>query len=106
MKKLKSLHTLHVKEKKKDCSGVQTMTSRDITVKACVLIRVRPGRHYEVAREIASFDGVKSAFAVMGGADVVARIEVKGMRALTALGTEIGNLPDVVTTETLVAAEE
>jgi uncharacterized protein with GYD domain len=58
-----------------------------------------------VAQTIASFEGVKSAFAVMGGADVVARLEVKNMKALTALGTQIGNLPDVVTTETLVAAE-
>jgi len=51
-------------------------------------------------------EGVKSAFPVMGGADVVARIEVKDMSALAALGTEIGNLPDVVTTETLIAAED
>jgi hypothetical protein len=28
------------------------------------------------------------------------------MKALTRLGTQIGDLPDVVTTETLVAAEE
>jgi len=85
---------------------VQTMTSRESTVKACVLIKVRPGQHYQVAEKIASFEGIKSAFAAVGGADVVARVEVKGMRALTALGTQIGNLPDVVTTETLVAAEE
>jgi len=80
------------------------MTSRERTVKACVLIRVRPGEHYQVAKRIASFEGIKSAFAAMGGADVVARIEVKDMKALTALGIEIGDLPDVVTTETLVAA--
>jgi len=59
-----------------------------------------------VARRIASFEGIKSAFAVMGGADVVARIEVKDLRELTVLGTQIGNLADVVTTETLVAAEQ
>jgi len=59
-----------------------------------------------VADRIATFEGIKSAFAVMGGADVVARIEVEDMRALTTLGTQIGNFPDVVTTETLVAAEE
>ena len=82
------------------------MTGRDGTVQACVLIRVRPGQHYQVARRIASFEGIKSAFAVMGGADVVARIEVKDLRELTALGTQIGNLADVVTTETLVAAEQ
>jgi uncharacterized protein with GYD domain len=58
-----------------------------------------------VAAEIISFEGVKSAFAVMGGADVIARIEVKDMRALAALGTRIGNIADVVTTETFVTAE-
>jgi hypothetical protein len=41
----------------------------------------------------------------MGGADVVARIEVKDMGALAALGTRIGNIADVVTTETFVTAE-
>lgn len=74
-------------------------------VRACVLIRVRPGQHYHVAKKIASFEGVKSAFAVMGAADVVARIHVEDMKALAALGTKIGDLADVVTTETLVAAE-
>lgn len=85
---------------------MHTMTGRESTVKACVLIRVRPGLHYKVANKVASFEGIKAAFAVIGGADVVARIEVKDMRALTALGTQVGNLADVVTTETLVAAEE
>ena len=85
---------------------IDIMIGRESTVKACVLIRVRPGQHYEVTRKILSFDGVKSAFAVMGSADVIARIEVKGMKALTALGSQIGNLPDVVTTETLVGAME
>jgi len=41
----------------------------------------------------------------MGTADVVARVEVKDLKALTALGTQIGNLQDVVIMETLVAAE-
>ncbi len=69
------------------------------------MIRVRPGQHYQVAKEIASFEGVNSAFAVMGAADVVARIHVEDMKALAALGTRMGDLADVVTTETLVAAE-
>ena len=75
-------------------------------VRACVLIRVRAGKHYDVAKKIASLKGIKSAFAVIGGADVVARIEVENMKQLTSLGIQIGDLPDVVTTETLVAAEE
>ena len=81
------------------------MTTKENTVKACVLIRVRHDQHYQVAAEIASFGGVRSAFAVMGSADVVVRIELKDMRALATLGARIGNLPDVVTTETFVTAE-
>ncbi len=75
------------------------------TVRACVLVRVRSGQHFQVAKEIAQFPGVKTAFAVMGVADVVARIEVADMKALVALGTRIGNLEDVVRTETMVGAE-
>jgi DNA-binding Lrp family transcriptional regulator len=74
-------------------------------LKACVLIRVRPGRHQPVAEKIARLPGVKDAFPVMGTADIVARLEVKNLKTLTALGTKIGNLKDVITTETLVAAE-
>jgi DNA-binding Lrp family transcriptional regulator len=74
-------------------------------VRACVLIRVRHGRHFQVARQIATIPGVKSAFAVVGAADVVARIEVRDMRALVSVGTRIGDLQDVSTTETFVAAE-
>jgi len=76
-----------------------------MVVKACVLIRVRPGQHYRVAERIASFQGIRAAFAVMGAADVVARVEVNDMKSLTVLGTQIGDLEDVVTTETLIAAE-
>lgn len=74
-------------------------------MKACVLIRVRPGRHKRVAEKIASLRGVKEAFSVMGTADVVVRVEVKDLKAMIDLGTKIGNLQDVVTTETLIAAE-
>ena len=81
------------------------MAADESIVKACALIRVRPGQHFSVAEKIASFEGVKSAFAVVGNADVVARIEVRNMSALAALGTKIGDLAGVVITETLVAAE-
>ncbi len=81
------------------------MTLGKSLVKACVLIFVTPGQHYRVAERLASVEGVKAVFPVMGAADVVARIEVKDMSALTAVGTEIGGLPNVVRTETLIAAE-
>ena len=77
----------------------------DSLVKACVLIRVRPGQRYLVAERIASFEGVKFAFPTVGNADVVVSIEVSNMKALAALGTKIGDLAGVVITETLVAAE-
>jgi DNA-binding Lrp family transcriptional regulator len=74
-------------------------------VKACVLVKVRPGHHQRVAHKISGLPGITAAFPVIGTADIVARIEVKNLKALTALGTKIGNLQDVITTETLVAAE-
>jgi len=84
---------------------MQMTSSEEGIVKACALIRVRPGQHFSVAEKIASFEGVKSAFAVVGNADVVVRIEVRNMKALAALGTKIGDLAGVVTAETLVTAE-
>jgi DNA-binding Lrp family transcriptional regulator len=77
----------------------------DPALKACLLIRVRPGHHRQVAEKISKFPKVKEAFSVMGTADVVVRVEVSDLRAMTDLGTKIGNLEDVVTTETLIAAE-
>ena len=41
----------------------------------------------------------------MGTADVLVRVEVKDLKAMTLLGTQIGNLQDVMTAETLIAAE-
>jgi DNA-binding Lrp family transcriptional regulator len=78
----------------------------DSALKACILIRVRPGHHRQVAEKISALPKVKEAFSVMGTADVVVRVEVEDLRAMTDLGTKIGNLEDVVTTETLIAAEE
>jgi DNA-binding Lrp family transcriptional regulator len=69
------------------------------------LIRVRPGTHQQVAQKIAALEGVKEAFSVMGTADVLVRVEVKDLKAMTLLGTQIGNLQDVMTAETLIAAE-
>jgi len=74
-------------------------------LKACILIKVRPGRHNRVTEKVAALAGVREAFSVMGTADVVARVEVRDLKAMTALGTKVGNLSDVITTETLVAAE-
>lgn len=70
-----------------------------------MLIRVQHGRHFQVAREVATIPGVKSAFAVVGAADIVARIEAPDMATLLSVGTRIGDLEHVVTTETFVAAE-
>jgi uncharacterized protein with GYD domain len=57
-----------------------------------------------VAKKIRTL-GVKEAFSVMGTADVVVRVDVADLRAMTVLGTKIGDIQDVVTTETLIAAE-
>lgn len=68
-------------------------------------MKVRPGTHLQVAKKIRTLEGVKEAFSVMGTADVVVRVDVDDLKAMTVLGTKIGDLQDVVTTETLIAAE-
>jgi len=88
-----------------ECRSLILLSRENAALKACVLIKVRPGRHNKVAEKIAELTGVLEAFWVMGTADVVARVEVEDLKMMTALGTKIGNLKDVITTETLVAAE-
>jgi uncharacterized protein with GYD domain len=74
-------------------------------MKACILIKTKPGSHDEVSKIVAELKGVKTCFAVLGRTDVVANIEVADIKILSALALKIGDLVDVVMTETLIAME-
>jgi DNA-binding Lrp family transcriptional regulator len=74
-------------------------------MKACVLVKVVPGKHKEVATALVGQDGVKAAFPTLGRQDVVADVEVSGLRELASLISQVQALSGVRGTETLIGVE-
>lgn len=74
-------------------------------MKACILIKTKPGRHIAIANVVSKLGEVKLAFPVMGRTDVVANVEVADIKRLGGLAFEIGGIAGVLATETLVALE-
>lgn len=80
-------------------------------VSACVLIRCEAGKVLDVAsllavaERIRGFEGVKTAFPVLGRWDVVVELEAPTIEALTATVLKINELSGVKDTETIVEAK-
>jgi len=74
-------------------------------MKACVLIKVTPGKHNEVVSAMRRLGGVKTVFSTLGRQDVVAHIEANDARQLAVLASQIQALPQVRGTETLIGVE-
>ncbi|MFQ5711297.1 MAG: Lrp/AsnC ligand binding domain-containing protein [Candidatus Geothermarchaeales archaeon] len=74
-------------------------------MKACTLIKVKPGRHEAVKDEALKLEGVKFAFSVLGRTDVAVSVEVAGIKELCELVLKLGGIKDVAASETLVAME-
>ena len=74
-------------------------------MKACILIKTEPGKNRTIAKMVEKIEGVKIAFPVLGRADVVASIEVSTLEQLSVLAFNIGGIPGITTTETLVGLE-
>jgi len=74
-------------------------------MKACILIKTKPGRYNAIAKAISKLEGVKFAFPVMGRTDVVVNVEVADIKRLGSLAFEIGGIAGVLATETLIALE-
>ncbi len=74
-------------------------------MKAVILIRTRATRHSDVADRIGRLKGVMYAFPVMGRTDVVASVQVAGVRELSELALRISRTGDVLMTETMVGLE-
>jgi len=70
-------------------------------MRACILIHAKKGAADAVTKEMTAVPGVTHAFPVFGSADVVARAEVKDLRALRKLVDVAAALPGVAGTETL-----
>ncbi|MEW5995855.1 MAG: Lrp/AsnC ligand binding domain-containing protein [Candidatus Hadarchaeota archaeon] len=75
-------------------------------VKAYSLISAEPGKTTEVFKRLRALEGVRSAEAVAGPYDIVARIEVDSLEKLTkAVFGDIRGIPGVTNTTTLIVVE-
>lgn len=74
-------------------------------MKACLLIRTKPGKHNDVAKAVAGMKGVKLAFPVLGRTDVAANIEVADIKALTGFMLRLRDVDGITATETLIGLE-
>jgi DNA-binding Lrp family transcriptional regulator len=75
-------------------------------VKAYSLISAEPGKTSEVFSKIKQIEDVKSAEAVAGPYDIVARIEVDSLEKLTkTIFGDIRSIPGVTNTTTLIVVE-
>lgn len=75
-------------------------------VNAYSLISAEPGKTGEVFKAVKKIEGVKSAEAVAGPYDIVARIEVDSLEKLTkSIFGDIRSIPGVTNTTTLIVVE-
>lgn len=75
-------------------------------VSAYCLISIAPGKSAETFRKVKEVDGVKSAEAVAGPYDIVARIDVDSLEKLSrVVFGGIRTIPGVVNTTTLIKLE-
>jgi len=75
-------------------------------VNAYSLISAEPGKTAEVFQKVKAIEGVKSAEAVAGPYDIIARIEVDSLEKLTkAIFGEIRGISGVTNTTTLIVVE-
>lgn len=71
---------------------------------AYILIQIQASQApREVVKGIRGIEGVKSAHAVFGPADVIAQVEVPDQVALAALLDKINEVPGVARTDTRIA---
>ncbi len=73
--------------------------------KACVLLKVRPGRERAVAERAAKVMGVRFAFVALGRFDVVAAAETRDQAGLEKVVDDLNRIDAVVASETLPAVE-
>ena len=74
-------------------------------MKACILVKTKPGKYDGIAESILELAGVEDAFVVMGRTDIAVRAEVDDLMALSILALNIGSIEGVSATETLLALE-
>lgn len=75
-------------------------------VKACILVRVKPGSEGETTEAVEQLNVVEDAFAVLGQPEVVVRVDAPQLESLGGIVAEISRLDEVLVSETLLEIPE
>lgn len=73
--------------------------------KACVLLKVQPGKEKAATQQAAKVAGVKYAFVTLGRFDVAAAAEARDSAALGKIVEDLNRIDGVVASETLPQLE-
>ncbi|MGQ9513631.1 MAG: Lrp/AsnC ligand binding domain-containing protein [Thermoproteota archaeon] len=70
-------------------------------MKACVLLKCKPGTYRQVAKRIQSIDNIKTVFPTLGRWDVVVKIETKNIKSLANIVQKLRSIDEIEFSETL-----
>lgn len=70
-------------------------------MKACILLKCRPGSYRQVAKMIQSISNVKTVFPTLGRWDVVVKIETKNIKSLANIVQKLRSIDEIEYSETL-----
>jgi hypothetical protein len=74
-------------------------------MKACLLIKTKPGKHNTVTNALNDIEGILNVFPVLGRTDVVANVKISDLTILTELVLKVLIVEGVDACETLVGLE-
>lgn len=75
-----------------------------MNVKACILIRVLPGKGEAALKTVRKFPEVKKAYLVFGRYDIIAFAEAPNYEAVSDLTAKINFIKELKSTESLIEA--
>jgi len=75
-----------------------------MTMEACILARVVPGKASEALEAVKKFPEVKKAYFVFGRYDIVAFVEAPSYEAMTEITAGVNAVDSLKSTETLIEA--
>lgn len=73
-------------------------------MKACILIRVLPGKGEAALKAVRKFPQVKKAYLVFGRYDIIAFAEAPNYEAVSALTANVNSIKELKSTESLIEA--
>jgi hypothetical protein len=71
-------------------------------MKACVLLRCRPGTYREVAKRVQSINDVKIVFPSLGRWELVLKLETQNVRSLANAVRRLRAIEEIEYSETLI----